>query len=107
MIHLLVILIHGSPETYEVLHYAFGFVQNTTHSGCCAAPATISQEGNYRSKALVTGFLRESPLERGASSVVKREEAGCVKIRIPGKKTKDFTFQRILLYYLLLNKESS
>jgi hypothetical protein len=26
--------------------------------------------------------LKESPLERGASSVVKMEEAGCVKIRI-------------------------
>jgi hypothetical protein len=29
------------------------------------------------------GFLGESPLERGASSVVKMEEAGCVKMRIP------------------------
>jgi hypothetical protein len=43
-----------------------------------------SQEGNYQGQASVIDFLGESPLERGASSVVKMEEAGCVKMRIPG-----------------------
>jgi hypothetical protein len=43
-----------------------------------------SQEGNYGDQASLIGFLGESPLERGASSVVKMEEAGCVKIRISG-----------------------
>jgi hypothetical protein len=41
-----------------------------------------SQEGNYRDQTSLISFFGESPLERGASSVVKMEEAGCVKIRI-------------------------
>jgi hypothetical protein len=36
--------------------------------------------------------LRESPLERGASSVVKMEEAGCVKIRIPDQNENQLPF---------------
>jgi hypothetical protein len=57
------------------------------HTPAAAQPHP-SQEGNYRDQACLTGFLRESPVERGVSSVVKMEEAGCVKIRITEKLLK-------------------
>jgi len=50
-----------------------------------------SQEGNYRAQASLISFFGESPLERGASSVVKMEEAGCVKIRIAACLGLDLT----------------
>jgi len=65
-------------------------VQNTTHPGCSAAPLS---RGELPGSSVINRLLGESPLERGASSVVKMEEAGCVKIRIPACFAPTLTFR--------------
>jgi hypothetical protein len=54
-----------------------------------AAPQPPLSRGELPGSSFINRLLGESPLERGASSVVKMEEAGCVKIRIPGKIKTD------------------
>jgi hypothetical protein len=42
--------------------------------------------------------LENSPLERGAFSIVEMEEAGCVEMRIPGIGEKIFDFTLVKCY---------
>ncbi len=49
-----------------------------------AAPQPPLSRGVLPGSSVINRPFGKSPLERGASSVVKMEEAGCVKIRITG-----------------------